>query len=482
MSLSTNEVTAAKAIVYQSRRPENTVLYQLIAQNFNCWYEQQHEASSCTNSVPRHIEKEFRSYLECGILAYGFARVYCDACGHDFLVAFSCKGRGVCPSCTARRMVEIAAHLIDNVFPKVPVRQWVLAVPKRIRYYLYRDHSLVNATLKILINEVEKCLKKNRPGSPVDARLGGVTFIQRFGSTLNVHPHYHCLIINGVFNFEDERIQFYKCKHLGIEDIEVVQARVRKRVLNLIKRRKILEPHDVDNMREWKHGGGFSLNADVSINAEDRRGLERLIRYCARPVFSGERIKTTKNNEKIIYELNKPSIDGKTELVFSPLEFIDKLAKLIPPPRKHRNRYHGVLAPNSPYRSQVTAYAGKTITAENKQLIEEADKAQQKNTKGDAKAERPKSSYLWAKLITRIFESFPLECPHCKSEMRLVAFITERQPIKKILTYIGEPSEPPKISEARGPPDYDEVDQRLAYESIDSEASIEEAFDQSKLW
>ena len=64
----------------------------------------------------------------------------CDDCGHDYLVAFSCKGRGVCPSCNTRSMAQAAAHLSDHVFPRLPVRQWVLSVPKRLRYYLQRDN------------------------------------------------------------------------------------------------------------------------------------------------------------------------------------------------------------------------------------------------------------------------------------------------------------------------------------------------------
>ncbi len=67
-------------------------------------------------AVPGYVEGELRRYLECGILACGFCRARCPACGHDFLVAFSCQGRGVCPSCNARRMAETAAHLLDHVF------------------------------------------------------------------------------------------------------------------------------------------------------------------------------------------------------------------------------------------------------------------------------------------------------------------------------------------------------------------------------
>ena len=70
-------------------------------------------------------ERELRKYLECGILEHGFARARCEKCGQDFLVAYSCKGRGVCAGCNTRRMVETAAHMVEHVFPAVAVQQWV---------------------------------------------------------------------------------------------------------------------------------------------------------------------------------------------------------------------------------------------------------------------------------------------------------------------------------------------------------------------
>jgi hypothetical protein len=64
---------------------------------------------------------EFDTFLECGLLARGFLRLRCGDCGHDKLAAFSCKRRGFCPSCGARRMAQTAAHLVDHVIPHVPV-------------------------------------------------------------------------------------------------------------------------------------------------------------------------------------------------------------------------------------------------------------------------------------------------------------------------------------------------------------------------
>ena len=79
--------------------------------------------------MPDFVKAEFDAFLECGILAHGFLRLRCADCAHEKLVAFSCKRRGFCPSCGARRMAETAAHLVDHVIPRVPVRQWVLSFP-----------------------------------------------------------------------------------------------------------------------------------------------------------------------------------------------------------------------------------------------------------------------------------------------------------------------------------------------------------------
>ena len=86
--------------------------------------------------LPTFVTDEFDAFLACGILADGFLRLSCDGCREEKLVAFSCKRRGICPSCGARRMHEAAAHLVDNVIPKVPVRQWVLSFPIPLRALL----------------------------------------------------------------------------------------------------------------------------------------------------------------------------------------------------------------------------------------------------------------------------------------------------------------------------------------------------------
>jgi hypothetical protein len=112
---------------------------------FLCELEQRDEE----RAAPLFVEREFKRFLRCGVLAHGFARFVCTGCHTERLVAFSCKGRGFCPSCGGRRMTERAAHLVDHVLPHVPVRQWVLSLPFELRYRLAWDHKLCGAVLRI---------------------------------------------------------------------------------------------------------------------------------------------------------------------------------------------------------------------------------------------------------------------------------------------------------------------------------------------
>ena len=180
--------------VYRRRRPERTILYQVVQCHLESWLAQHREADPDHDPVPWYVEEEFRRYLDCGLLCRGFARARCKGCGHDYLLAFSCSTRGVCPSCTTRHMAETAAHLVDHVFPQVPVaapahpalaalmhpcmsRQWVLALPKRLRYFVHRDAELAGRVLSVWLRALEQRLRTRSPGAPASARLGAVSFI-----------------------------------------------------------------------------------------------------------------------------------------------------------------------------------------------------------------------------------------------------------------------------------------------------------------
>jgi Transposase zinc-binding domain len=119
----------ARALHHERHRPEQTTLYCLVQQHAAHFIA--HTEASTRAALPRFIKDEFDAFLECGILAHGFLRLRCGECGDDKLLAFSCKRRGFCPSCGARRMSQTAAHVVDQVIPHVPVRQSVLSPAAR---------------------------------------------------------------------------------------------------------------------------------------------------------------------------------------------------------------------------------------------------------------------------------------------------------------------------------------------------------------
>lgn len=100
---------------YRRHEPAQTLLYRVVAAGLEGLREALSAASPYSTGLPQHVDKELEAYLRCGILAHGFARVVCDRCKLEHLVAFSCKGRGICPSCTTRRMNDTAAHLVEDV-------------------------------------------------------------------------------------------------------------------------------------------------------------------------------------------------------------------------------------------------------------------------------------------------------------------------------------------------------------------------------
>jgi hypothetical protein len=133
---------------YQPRDTEHSVLHAVIREHLEPFLREVTDRGH-GHGLPRFVEQEFREFLSCGVLANGFTRLRCAYCTFERLVPFSCKRRGFCPSCGGRRMAEGAAYLVDEVLPQVPVRQWVLTLPYRLRYRLAWDHALCRAVLGV---------------------------------------------------------------------------------------------------------------------------------------------------------------------------------------------------------------------------------------------------------------------------------------------------------------------------------------------
>ncbi|MFT6752511.1 MAG: hypothetical protein ACJA2O_002698 [Candidatus Azotimanducaceae bacterium] len=193
---------------YERHRPEASLLYQLIEQH---WPKFQAEMGRQSKHLPKFFTQEFEEYLQCGRLEHGFLRVRCESCHDEKLLAFSCKRRGFFPSCGARRMADSAAHLVDEVLPNKPIRQWVLM--SKVLGIVYRFIST------FLIKRAGFTVKSG-------AQTVSVTLIQRFGSALNLNLHYHMRYLDGVY---DKQGIFYPVKSPTYQDIENIAQKIAER-------------------------------------------------------------------------------------------------------------------------------------------------------------------------------------------------------------------------------------------------------------
>jgi len=188
---------------------------------------------------------------------------------------------------------------------------------------------------------------------------------------------------------------------------------------------------------------GFSLHAGVAARADERKKLERLCRYISRPAVSEKRLALTATGN-VRYQLKTPYRDGTTHVVFEPVDFIAKLAALVPKPRVNLTRYHGVFAPNSRHRVQVTpAKRGKGSRPQT----------------ADARNERPPSkrrgAMTWAQRLKRVFNIDVETCRACGGKLKLIACIEDPVVIEKILAHLNEKASldaTPLLPESRAPP------------------------------
>jgi hypothetical protein len=158
------------AFRHKPRRAESTLLYQTLQSDLEAFLD---DLDRRGRALPWFVRRELYEFLECGIAAHGFVRVRCD---------------------------DLAAHWVDGVLPDVPMRQWVLTLPISLRYRLAFDHELTSRVLGIFIRAVFawQRLQARRMGLVcASINPGAITAIQRFGSALNLNPHFHSLLFDG---------------------------------------------------------------------------------------------------------------------------------------------------------------------------------------------------------------------------------------------------------------------------------------------
>jgi hypothetical protein len=198
---------------------------------------------------------------------------------------------------------------------------------------------------------------------------------------------------------------------------------------------------------------GFSLDANTFVSKDDRPALERLLRYGTRPAFAQSRLSITESG-KVSYRLKRPWYTGQTEIVLAPLAFLKRLTALIPPPRQHQIRFHGLLAPNANRRADLIGLAtvDKTDSAPVPEKIMETTPPE---PTGSSKTCSRARRIAWAALLKHVFQLDLLVCPECQGKRKIIAAVTKPDAIEKILTHLGLPTQPPRLAPARAPPQMD---------------------------
>ncbi len=448
------------------------VHYQIVSRNYQTFFLEREEEG---RHLPHYLKKECQRFLSCGILSQGFIRLHCYHCNSEKLVAFSCKGRTLCPRCGGRRMSDTAAHLVDHIFKEVPVRQWVLSFPFRLRYLMAYDSKIQSLVLEITVRAISSYYRqKAKRLGIISPKTGAVTIIQRFGGSVNLNPHFHMLFMDGVMKMGE-----FTSIHIQDEDVHFLCHRLKTRIIRSLQKRghwkeeldenfeldqeklgvnqlmggslqnrlsfgnhKGQKPAQIGKVleRTWaepqgpclSYLEGFSLHANVKIGKKNREGLERLARYVARPAYAKDRVERGESGQ-ILWRLKNPWKDGTTHLKFSEEEFLERLISLIPPPRINLIRYHGVFSPRHAERSlSINKKKSKRLTLRETERIEYRTP--------------------WAELLKRVFKSEVLQCEKCKNKYEYVCEITNPHIIKKMLTHLGFAIEIVAPSPPRAPP------------------------------
>jgi hypothetical protein len=460
-------------------------------------------------------------------------------------------------------MAGTAAHLVDCILPEVPVRQWVLTLPYPLRYRCAWNARLTSEVLRCFLRAVfaDQRRRAKRDLGIRGGVCGAVTFIQRFGSALNLTPHFHTLVLDGVYpGTASSPGPFAPLPPPETEDVARVLAGTARRILRRLERKGITMEEDplaaddplmamlgtasirsriatgpeagdpwrrlgdrVESGAEEEDGvepgagvppryvrsGGMSLHADVSVPEHDRRRLERLCRYVARPPLALDRLEELPDR-RLSYRLKTPWRDGTTHVVMERRELLERLGILAPcasgrdriVPRRDAEEpapratkddplalaAHATTRIDGPVdgREALPPHGADLFPLPTSGVLPpESVESVLVSTDADPRLPAivkptvpPPRRAAWAELLQRVFEIDALRCPACGGRMRILSAITEPEVARRILECVGMPSRGPPPGAAA--PSFREPFEESAFEfSQDHDPGFD--FDQSAL-
>jgi hypothetical protein len=462
-------------------------------------------------------------------------------------------------------MANTAAAIVDRVLPdNVPVRQYVLTLPYELRKLAAFKADVLTAIGRIAVEAIfasYRAARAKRHGVEGGQR-GAINFVQRCGSSVNLHVHFHIALLDGVFTRDaDAGVLFHPASTPTREELDAIVKRVEKRVMAWLRRRGYLDERAIDERSNETPAqtaleacaaiamgrgqvatlpndeaseaetdresapdklaiaverAGFNLHAGTRIEAGDDMGRERLARYGARPPLSLERLRRLPGG-RVAYRLKYVTRGRGKFRIMTGLEFMARLASILAPPRYPLTRYAGVLGPRSAWRKDIVPKprerrpacdrAGDVMGEDTEDVVIPCAKPKKEKGEdsrspfkrpmepgpaqltgggaammklapdivarpGDVVALAPNILSVrhwdrllggalyaatprvdWANLLRRSFDVDVMACAKCGGPLRVLAVITEREPVRHILAHLGLPTDPPPLARARDPDD-----------------------------
>jgi len=270
------------AQVYRPRKPRASPLWQCLTRHFDTFqavYEKRYQSRHgyLRPIIPEVVNK----FMDCGDLERGFARIRCDHCQKDHLLAFSCKGRWFCPSCHQKKVQLFGSLLTETILFPVPHRHVTLTIPKMLRPY-FRYHRDLLKDLCRIAHECVRDVMRISLDQP-DGMPGIVMAIHTFGEYLDFHPHLHLLMADGLF-LRDERFLV-----LPDNGMDAVEELFRAKLITFLSKKGLLQPDRARMLKAWKHSG-FNVHRSRRIMPDERKDLERVARYIIRNPFSTDEV------------------------------------------------------------------------------------------------------------------------------------------------------------------------------------------------
>ncbi|MGD7653931.1 MAG: IS91 family transposase [Verrucomicrobiales bacterium] len=474
--------------IYRPRRPRASPLWQVVHtswSDFQAGYETCHRKKH--GPLSRHAVNVVRSFLRCGDISSGFTRLQCPDCGHERLLAFTCKGRYFCPACHQRRVRTGAWWIARELCHPVPHRQFVFTMPRPLRGIFRKRREL----LGLLFQTATGCLRdwfRARLDLP-EGRIAAVAAVQTFGDYLVFHPHLHVLAATGLFDGEG---RFHL---LPVESVEPLADLFRHRFLAVLRKEKLISEKKLRELLEWRHSG-FSLDAGPKpVASTDVEGRQALAEYLLRAPFSVEKITWNATTRKVIYRSSRSWRMKRNFEVFSAEDFLAAAIEHIPPKSAQTVRYYGI------YSNKTRGMVAKTGETANRAGSGEGGKGGARPSTPEIilaparhAGSRPIRTH-WRELIRRVWGADPHICPCCKGVMKTAGTFQRPEEIQFYLRLFGlwegivdipPPPKPPydvvTMEPLDPPPQWNSESERIEAADPDQPELFIEDADQSSGW